>query len=120
MQILLINNIGSGFADYVDVESGTTIETFLNEHLSEYKPADLLIRVNRLPVARDQVLQDGDRISATPTKIDGASPGRGHPGAGALAHSTRSTAVGPWPAGGLFDFTGAQDELEPERRHADR
>ena len=48
MQILLINNIGSGFADYVDVEPGTTIESFLDQHLSGYKPPDLLIRVNRL------------------------------------------------------------------------
>ena len=33
---------------------------------------DYLIRVNRLPVSGDQVLQPGDRISITPTKIQGA------------------------------------------------
>ena len=30
---------------------------------------DYLIRVNRLPVAKDYVLQEGDRISATPLKL---------------------------------------------------
>ena len=33
---------------------------------------DYLIRVNRQPCSEDQVLQEGDRISITPTKIDGA------------------------------------------------
>jgi molybdopterin converting factor small subunit len=32
-----------------------------------------LIRVNRQPVPPNQVLQEGDRVSFTPTKIEGAS-----------------------------------------------
>jgi hypothetical protein len=36
------------------------------------KPGDFLIRVNRQPVAPDQTLQPGDRISITPSKVDGA------------------------------------------------
>ena len=72
MRVMLINNAGAGFADYVDAEPNTTIEKFLAQHLPEYKPDDMLIRVNRLPVARDTALQDGDRISATPTKLEGA------------------------------------------------
>ena len=72
MQVLFINNHGSGYADYVDVAEGTTIEKFLGEQLSGKQAEDLLIRVNRQPVARDYVLQEGDRISATPTKIEGA------------------------------------------------
>jgi len=72
MQVMFINNTGGGFADHVSVEPGTTIEAFLDDHLSDYQPDDLMIRVNRLPVARDQVLEPNDRISATPTKIDGA------------------------------------------------
>ena len=35
-------------------------------------PKTYLIRVNRQPVASDQVLQEGDRVSITPTKIEGA------------------------------------------------
>ena len=72
MQVLFINNAGAGFADNVGVSPGTTIEQFLNEHLPQYKPGDLLIRVNRLPASRDQVLQVSDRISASPMKIEGA------------------------------------------------
>jgi len=72
MKILFLNNGGAGFADYVDVDEGTNIETFLTQHVHDYKPGDLLIRVNRQPVARDYALQDGDRVSATPMKIEGA------------------------------------------------
>jgi len=43
------------------------------ERLPGKQPADYLIRVNRLPVSGDQVLREGDRISMTPTKIEGAA-----------------------------------------------
>jgi hypothetical protein len=72
MRILFINNSGAGFADYVDVAENTNIQAFLQNRVPHHKADDLLIRVNRQPVARDYVLQDGDRISATPTKIEGA------------------------------------------------
>ena len=72
MKILYLNNDGAGFADYVEVAAGTTIDKFLDERLPERKAGDLLIRVNRQPVARDYVLQAGDRVSATPTKVEGA------------------------------------------------
>lgn len=73
MRILFINNSGAGFADYINVADGTTIEQFLAERLPHQKAGDLLIRVNRQPVPRDAVLKEGDRISATPTKIEGAA-----------------------------------------------
>ena len=72
MRVLFINNSGSGFADYVDVTDGTTIEKFLTQRMPDANAADYLIRVNRQPCARDQVLHEGDRISATPQKIEGA------------------------------------------------
>ena len=72
MRILFINNSGSGFADYVDVAEGTNIQTFLATKVPHHKAEDLLIRVNRQPVAKDYVLQPDDRISATPVKIEGA------------------------------------------------
>ena len=34
MPILYINNDGGGFADYVDVPTGTTISTFVSERLN--------------------------------------------------------------------------------------
>lgn len=73
MRVLLINNDGGGFADYVETEPGTTVADFFDHQLSGRKPEDYFIRVNRQPVSRDQVLQEGDRVSFTPTKIEGAS-----------------------------------------------
>ncbi len=73
MRILVINNNGSGFADYLEVSEGTTVEQ-LFERLVGGKSANYLIRVNRQPCAADQVLLEGDRVSITPTKIEGARP----------------------------------------------
>jgi hypothetical protein len=68
----MINNEGAGFADFIDVEPGTTVEQLFTEQVKSGKPGDYLIRVNRLPTHRDQVLQEGDRISITARKIEGA------------------------------------------------
>ena len=72
MKILLINNDGGGYADYVEVPAGTTVAQLFERQIGSSKPSDYLIRVNRQPCPADQVLQDGDRISITPTKIEGA------------------------------------------------
>lgn len=72
MRVLYINNDGGGFADHIDIEAGTTVEKLFAQRLTEHSASDYLIRVNRQPVTRDQVLQEGDRISITPTKIEGA------------------------------------------------
>ena len=73
MKILFINNDGGGFADYVQVDEGASVEKFFSEQLRGQSAEDYLIRVNRQPVARDYVLQEGDRITCTPTKIEGAA-----------------------------------------------
>jgi len=67
-----VNNDGGGFADYIEVESNTTVNKLFSEQMSGCQPEDYLIRVNRLPVAADHVLQEGDRVTITPTKIEGA------------------------------------------------
>jgi hypothetical protein len=36
------------------------------------EPQDFLIRVNRQHAPADQVLREGDRVSVTPTKVEGA------------------------------------------------
>ncbi len=72
MKILLINNDGGGYADYIEVTEGTTVRQCFDNHLPNSSPQNYLIRVNRQPVHSDQVLQEGDRISITPTKIEGA------------------------------------------------
>ena len=73
LKCLYINNNGAGFADYVEVAPGTTVEQFFAERIPNGKPQDYLIRINRQPVAANQILQEGDRISVTPTKIEGAA-----------------------------------------------
>ena len=73
MRVLYINNDGAGFADHIDVEPSMTVEKFFSKRMPGCDHDDYLIRVNRQPVSRDQQLQEGDRISITPTKIEGAA-----------------------------------------------
>jgi len=73
MRLLFINNDGGGFADYVNVTEGMTVGQFFEEQMPGRKPDDYLIRVNRQPVSRDYVLQENDRVTLTPTKIEGAA-----------------------------------------------
>jgi hypothetical protein len=72
MKVLFINNSGGGFADFIEVEPNTTVTQLFAARLPAGKPEDFLIRVNRLPVSADQILQEGDGVSMTPTKIQGA------------------------------------------------
>ena len=72
MKILFINNDGGGFADCIDVETGSNVQALFEQRLPGRKAEDYLIRVNRLPASNDQLLQEGDRVSMTPTKIEGA------------------------------------------------
>ena len=73
MKVLLINNDGGGFADYVEVAEETTVAQLFERQIGSNRPGDYLIRVNRQPCPADQVLHEGDRISITPTKIEGAT-----------------------------------------------
>ena len=72
MRILVINNDGGGFADYVEVPNGTTVREMFERTVKSSSPANYLIRVNRQPVPQEQLLLEGDRVSFTPTKIEGA------------------------------------------------
>lgn len=72
MKILFVNCDGGGFADFIEVADGTTVEKLFAERVSYGKAQDYLIRVNRQPVPAGQVLQEGDRVTFTPTKIEGA------------------------------------------------
>ncbi|MCJ7828742.1 MAG: molybdopterin converting factor [Dehalococcoidia bacterium] len=73
MNILYVNNAGAGFADEVDVKAKTTIGEFFKTQMKGCKPEDSLIRVNREIVTADYVLQEGDRVTITPTHIEGAT-----------------------------------------------
>ena len=73
MKVLYVNNNGGGFADYIEVPEGTTVQQLFGQRVTSGRPEDYLIRVNRLPAAADQMLQEGDRVSFTPVKIEGAA-----------------------------------------------
>ena len=72
MRIMYINNAGGGFADYMEIEENTDIEKFFKEKMPHEESCDFLIRVNRQPVPKDYILKKDDRITITPTKIEGA------------------------------------------------
>ena len=72
MRILVINNDGGGFADYINVEPGLSVAELFSRQAPGGRPSDYLIRVNRQPTPSDQILQEGDRVSFTPNKIEGA------------------------------------------------
>src|SRR3954453_18092591 len=71
VRILFVNNDGGGFADYIEIPHGTSVQELFERQMREAKAENYLIRVNRQPAARDQVLVKGDRVSMTPTKIEG-------------------------------------------------
>jgi hypothetical protein len=72
MQIVYVNNDGAGFADKIDVRDGLTVGQLFAERMPHAKAQNYLIRVNRQPTTSDYALQSGDRVSITPTKIEGA------------------------------------------------
>lgn len=76
MKVLVINNDGGGFADYMELDEDTSVTQLFQKQTGSANSGDYLIRVNRQPCAADQVLCDGDRISFTPTKIEGADSHR--------------------------------------------
>ena len=73
VRVTFLNNDGGGFAKELELEEGTTVGTVFAREMGELSKAEhYLIRVNRQPVTADTVLVDGDRLSCTPTKIEGA------------------------------------------------
>jgi hypothetical protein len=73
VKILFINNDGGGFADHVEIQSDTSVQEVFERQLPGRRPEHYLIRVNRLPASKEQVLQEGDRVSMTPTNMEGAA-----------------------------------------------
>ena len=72
MKVFFINNLGAGFADHIEIAEGTTISQLFEQRMQSEKASDFLIRCNRQVCPSNQVLQDGDRVSITPLKIEGA------------------------------------------------
>ena len=72
MKILFINASGAGFANHIEIEAGTTAGQLFDKRIGQGRESNYLVRVNRMPVAKDQPLQEGDRVSITPIRIEGA------------------------------------------------
>ncbi len=72
MRILFINNHGGGFASHIDVADNTTVAQLFEKQLQGCQAEDYLIRVDRQPASAEQVLVEGQRVSITPVKIEGA------------------------------------------------
>ena len=72
MKVLLISNDAGGYAHNVEAPEGTTVRQMFERHVGTLQVENYLIRVNRRPATADQALQDGDRVSFTPLKIEGA------------------------------------------------
>ena len=73
MNIFFTNNEGGGFAGEDEIQENCTVEAFFKKKFSDRSPSDFLIRVNRQEVPASYVLQDKDRVTMTPIKIDGAA-----------------------------------------------
>ena len=74
MKIFFINNDGAGFADNLEIEANTSVQALFEREMGRHaKAEDYLLRVNRMPCSRDQILQENDRVSITPSKIQVAA-----------------------------------------------
>jgi len=75
VEVTLITNDGAGLPRRVPVVEGTTLEKFLEVSFNG-NPDQFTIRVRAngttVEAHSDYILQDGDRVSLSPTKIDGA------------------------------------------------
>ena len=72
MKVLLISNDAGGYAHNVEAPDATTVQQMFERHIGSFRADNYLIRVNRQPATADQTLRDGDRVSFTPLKIEGA------------------------------------------------
>jgi hypothetical protein len=72
MRVLYITTMAAVLPDHIEIEAGTTVSALFAKKLPDRSPGDYLIRVNRQPAAPDQVLVENDRVTFTPTKIEGA------------------------------------------------
>ena len=75
INVTLVHNGGAGLPVKTPVVEGTTLEKFL-EVSFDGNPDEFTIRVRAngtsVEAHRDYVLEDGDRVSLAPVKVDGA------------------------------------------------
>ena len=76
INVTLVHNGGAGLPVKTPVVEGTTLEKFLEVAFDD-NPDEFTIRVRcngtSVEAHTDYVLQEGDRVSMAPVKVDGAS-----------------------------------------------
>jgi hypothetical protein len=75
IEVTLVTNDGGGVPVKVEVVDDTTLGSFLDVHFDgELEDFTVRVRSNgaSVQVFDDYVLQDGDRVSLAPKKVDGA------------------------------------------------
>jgi putative ubiquitin-RnfH superfamily antitoxin RatB of RatAB toxin-antitoxin module len=77
ISVVLVTNDGEGVNRTLDVREGTTVGSFV-EMNTDLDLDDFNIKVrsegeSSRTVDRDEELEDGDRVSLTPKKVDGAA-----------------------------------------------
>ena len=73
MRIKFTSNQGAGYAQTLNVTDGMTVSEFLKEQVPGFNPDNHVIRVNRNVASADQRLYEGDAITLTPNKVQGAA-----------------------------------------------
>lgn len=78
--VTLVSNDEDGLPVRISVENGTNLGAFLDENF-EHELEDFTVRVRSNGTSaeahRDYLLKEGDRVSLTPAKIEGAAKGPG-------------------------------------------
>jgi len=87
MRVLFVSHNGSGFADFIEVDEGTSIKEFV-ANMVPGKARDYTIKVNRQIIGSEyflqendkefvdnievRILQENDRVSVSPKNVIGA------------------------------------------------
>lgn len=71
MKIQFIDNTNGGFSDEIEVRDGLTVKQLFDVKIGG-NVGNYLIRVNRETVDLNRTLVNGDRVSVTMKKVEGA------------------------------------------------
>lgn len=73
ISVMFICNSGAGFSGFKEVNEGTSIADFFTSNMASGEQiGNFMLNVNREKVDATYLLQDGDRVVFTPSKIEGA------------------------------------------------
>ncbi len=75
VRVLLLSNFDGGIQDFIEVTAGTTLQQFLANQFNRVSLDDVSVKLNRVPVTASDLaksLGEGDRVTVTPKKIEGA------------------------------------------------